>query len=132
MTSPDRKWAYDVLHTRAMEFLLGAPRHFSIAFGHNEIAISKSGRAAPAHYEEAVKLAAEIAAGLDGIEQGLEPAEMIAGMAAAYNGVSPEATIPTVAMPNATAPISTGSSARYCTISATGWHRRTMTGFRPR
>jgi hypothetical protein len=60
VTSPDRKWAYDVLHTRAMEFLLGAPKHFSIAFGHNEIAICKSGRAAPAHYEEGVKLAHEL------------------------------------------------------------------------
>jgi hypothetical protein len=31
VTSPDKKWAYDVLHQRTMEFLLASPR-FSIEF----------------------------------------------------------------------------------------------------
>ncbi len=31
VAAPDRKWAYDVLHQRAMEFLLGSPA-FSLAF----------------------------------------------------------------------------------------------------
>lgn len=36
--SPDKKWAYDVIHQRTMEFLLGMPR-FSLALdGHSAIA----------------------------------------------------------------------------------------------
>jgi hypothetical protein len=36
--SPDKKWAYDVIHQRTMEFMLGMPR-FSLQFeGHSAIA----------------------------------------------------------------------------------------------
>lgn len=42
VTSPDRRWAFDVLHQEAMEFLLHSPR-FSIDF-HDGCAIAKNGR----------------------------------------------------------------------------------------
>ena len=38
----DRKWAYDVIHTRTMEYLLQAPS-FTIEFGFGEIAVYKTG-----------------------------------------------------------------------------------------
>ena len=55
--SADRKWAYDVIHTRTMDFLLKSAGDFSIAFGHNEIAVFRSGNCQPDQYEKAVKLA---------------------------------------------------------------------------
>ena len=58
--SPDKKWAYDVIHGRTMEFLLKSPRYFSIAFGHNEIAVMKSSRCQPVLYEQAIKLASDL------------------------------------------------------------------------
>jgi hypothetical protein len=54
--SPDKKWAYDVIHARTMEFLMQNAGPFSIAFGHNEIAVIKTGRCEPDQYEKAVKL----------------------------------------------------------------------------
>lgn len=55
--SPDRRWAYDVLHTRAMEYLLAAPAGYTIEFGLGEIAVYRGGRCEPDQYEKAVKLA---------------------------------------------------------------------------
>lgn len=60
VTSPDRKWAFDVIHGRTMEYLLKSPRYFSISFGHNEIAIFKSSRCSPTLYEQAIKLAHDL------------------------------------------------------------------------
>lgn len=54
--SADRKWAYDVIHTRTMEYLLEAP-HYSIEFGFGEIAIMRTGKCSPAQYEEQVEMA---------------------------------------------------------------------------
>ncbi len=55
--SSDKKWAYDVIHTRTMDFLLQNAADFSLAFGHNELAVIKTGRCQPDQYEKAVKLA---------------------------------------------------------------------------
>jgi len=57
--SGDRKWAYDVIHTRTMEYLLSAPS-FTIEFGYGEIAVYKTGRCDPGRYEDAVRMAAKL------------------------------------------------------------------------
>ncbi len=54
--SADRKWAYDVIHTRTMEYLLQAPP-YSIEFGIGEIVIFHKGKCSPAQYEEQVEMA---------------------------------------------------------------------------
>ncbi len=41
--SPDRKWAYDVIHARTMEYLLAAPRH-SLEFDDRSIIVWNKGR----------------------------------------------------------------------------------------
>lgn len=41
--SPDRKWAYDVIHARTMEYLLSAPRH-SLEFDDRSIIVWNTGR----------------------------------------------------------------------------------------
>lgn len=58
--SPDRKWAFDVIHARTMEYLLAAPGGYSIEFGLGEIAVYRGGRCEPDQYEKAVKLAREL------------------------------------------------------------------------
>lgn len=58
--SPDKKWAYDVIHSRTMEYLLKAPKQFTVAFGASEIVIIKTGRSEPDQYEKAVVLAREL------------------------------------------------------------------------
>ncbi|MCP4291323.1 MAG: hypothetical protein GY780_05750 [bacterium] len=57
--SADRKWAYDVIHTRTMEYLLQAPE-YSVEFGFGEIAIIKTGRCNGEHYEEMVAMAMKL------------------------------------------------------------------------
>ncbi len=52
----DKKWAYDVIHQRTMDYLLAAPK-YNVAFGFQEIAITKSGRFAPDSYEAALEMA---------------------------------------------------------------------------
>ncbi len=54
--SADRKWAYDVIHTRTMDYLLAAP-HYSIEFGFGEIVVIRSGKCSPEQYEEQVEMA---------------------------------------------------------------------------
>ena len=56
VSSSDRKWAYDVIHTRTMEYLLQAPA-FTVAFGMGEIAVYKTGRLQPADCDAALKVA---------------------------------------------------------------------------
>jgi hypothetical protein len=41
--SPDRRWAFDVLHARAMQFLLDQPR-FTIQFAGNLVLVQRSSR----------------------------------------------------------------------------------------
>jgi hypothetical protein len=56
VSSSDRKWAYDVIHTRTMEYLLQAPP-FTVAYGMGEIAVYKNGRLQPADCDAALKVA---------------------------------------------------------------------------
>ncbi|MCC5829024.1 MAG: hypothetical protein JJU36_06205 [Phycisphaeraceae bacterium] len=51
--APDRRWAYDVLHTRAMRFLLDNPR-FSIEFDHHHGIAWRNSRFKPQEFERAV------------------------------------------------------------------------------
>lgn len=51
--APNRRWAYDVLHTRAMQFLLDSPR-FSIEFDHRHGIAWRSRRFKPQEFEHAV------------------------------------------------------------------------------
>ncbi len=53
----DRKWAYDVIHTRTMDFLMNAPKA-TIEFGMGEIAVYRTGRSRTAGYEQALATAA--------------------------------------------------------------------------
>jgi len=52
--SADRKWAYDVIHARAMAYLLAEPFH-ALEFGFAELCIIRSGHFDPATYEEALR-----------------------------------------------------------------------------
>lgn len=56
VSSADRKWAYDVIHTRAMEYLLQAPA-FTVAFGFGEVAVYKAGKLQAKDGEQALKMA---------------------------------------------------------------------------
>ncbi len=56
VTANDRKWAYDVIHQRTMDFLLGSPG-YDIAFGFQEIAVTRTGRFKTEGYDEALALA---------------------------------------------------------------------------
>jgi hypothetical protein len=53
--SPDRKWAYDVLHQRSMEFLLGQPR-FTLQFGSNQVVISGGSTFSAQQFDSALDL----------------------------------------------------------------------------
>jgi hypothetical protein len=72
--SPDRKWAYDVLHPRAMEFLLSMPR-FEIQFDDTAAMVRRARTFSAQDFESAAKVAQEL---LDGLpeyvkEQQTEP-----------------------------------------------------------
>ena len=51
--SPDRKWAYDVIHARTMAYLLSAPRH-SLEFDHRAVIVWNRGRWSPPQFEAAI------------------------------------------------------------------------------
>jgi hypothetical protein len=55
VSSPDRRWAYDVLHQKAMEFLLASPR-FTIEFQTGRVMTSGSGTSTAADYESALEV----------------------------------------------------------------------------
>lgn len=59
VTSADRKWTYDIIHARTMDYLLEA-EPFSIEFGFGEVAVYKEGRSAPQDYEAQVEMAARL------------------------------------------------------------------------
>lgn len=61
--SPDRRWAYDVLHARTIEFLLQSPR-FTIEFAPGWVLARKTGRFAPVQFDQAL---AVIEGVLDGL-----------------------------------------------------------------
>ncbi|MGB2983805.1 MAG: hypothetical protein WBC63_08115 [Candidatus Bipolaricaulia bacterium] len=54
--SPDKRWAYDVLHQRTMEFLLSQPR-FGIQFGDREVIVWRNRKFSPETYETAIGVA---------------------------------------------------------------------------
>lgn len=56
VSADDRKWAYDFIDARMMEFLLAAPRGFAIELGSHEIATFRRGHARPQDYEQAIAL----------------------------------------------------------------------------
>ena len=53
VSSPDRKWAYDVLHQRTMEFLLAEPKHFCVEFDPVCVMIHGGGTFAVADFDAA-------------------------------------------------------------------------------
>ena len=53
--SPDRRWAYDVIHQRMMEYLMSAPA-FAIQFAPGHVIAWRSRRAKPADFEAAAEL----------------------------------------------------------------------------
>ena len=55
VNSPDRRWAYDVLHARTIEFLLQGPR-FTIEFAPDQVLAWKSGRFRPQQFEQAIRI----------------------------------------------------------------------------
>jgi len=57
--SPDKRWAYDVIHQRTMEFLLAMPR-FSIEFGTRNVMVWRNRRFKPSTFEEAIAVASGI------------------------------------------------------------------------
>ncbi len=81
--SPDRKWAYDVLHARAMEFLLARPV-FTLRFASSCVIAYRDRRFEPAEFTQA----AEVATGLlDGLPDYLVKQQM-EGVPADGKGVS--------------------------------------------
>lgn len=56
VAAPDRKWAYDIIQARMMEFLLAAPGGFAWEMGSHEIAAYQVGHAQPQDYEQALAL----------------------------------------------------------------------------
>jgi hypothetical protein len=61
--SADRKWAYDVLNPRAMEFLLSMPR-FEIQFDEKAIMVHRSRTFSAQDFEAAAKVAQGLLDGL--------------------------------------------------------------------
>ena len=58
--SPDRKWAYDVLHERTMEFLLSSGERYTIQFDGMNVVVWKEAQFAVADYDAAVGVACGI------------------------------------------------------------------------
>jgi hypothetical protein len=69
VSSTDRKWAYDVIHTGTMDYLLEAPA-VTIAFGYQEIAVWVGGQLTGEKCQQCLKIAREMLA--------LVPADVLA------------------------------------------------------
>jgi len=54
--SPDKRWAYDVIHQRTMEFLLSMPR-YSIEFGGEHVMVRSHRWFRPSDFETAIRVA---------------------------------------------------------------------------
>jgi len=59
VNAADKRWAFDVLHQRTMEFLLQSPR-FSIQFGGDCILLWRGRRFSPQTFDEAIAVGAGI------------------------------------------------------------------------
>jgi hypothetical protein len=57
--SPDKKWAYDIIHPRMMEFLLASPE-FSIQFDSLSVIVYRDTKFSSAEFEDAANLAGGI------------------------------------------------------------------------
>ena len=55
VSSPDKRWAYDVIHQRMMEYLLAAP-HFSIQFDAEHLIVWRDKRLSPIEFSAALDL----------------------------------------------------------------------------
>lgn len=53
--APDKRWAFDVLHQRAMEFLLASPR-FTLDFQPDGVLVTGSGCFQPTQFDDAVRV----------------------------------------------------------------------------
>ncbi len=56
VTADDRKWAYDIIHARMMEYLLEAAGGRSLEFGSHELLVFGTGGGNAQHYEAATAL----------------------------------------------------------------------------
>jgi len=54
--SPDRRWAFDVIHQETMEFLLHQPR-YRLQFGNHRVLVYRQSRFSAREYTEALELA---------------------------------------------------------------------------
>jgi hypothetical protein len=54
--SPDKKWAYDIIHPQMMEFLMNSPE-FSIQLDSLSVIVYRDARFSPAEFEDAANLA---------------------------------------------------------------------------
>ena len=59
VTAPERRWAFDVLHQRTMEYLLSVPAH-TMEFDRHQVVALRRGTMGPAGFE----MAAEVVAGV--------------------------------------------------------------------
>ena len=59
MKSPDKKWAFDVIHQRTMEFMLSMP-DFSLQFGADAVIAWRNRKLKPAEFGQAADLVAGI------------------------------------------------------------------------
>lgn len=55
VTAPDKRWAYDVIHARTMEFLLSQPM-FTLQFGRQGVIAHRNSRLSPADFEAAANV----------------------------------------------------------------------------
>lgn len=66
VSAPNRRWAYDVLSQRTIEFLLGRDPHWGIQFERGCVVVWADSTMEPAEFEAAISLAVGI---LDGLPQ---------------------------------------------------------------
>lgn len=57
--APDRRWAYDVIHQRTMEFLLESPK-FSIELDRRHVILYRSSRFSEEDFEDAIRVGSGI------------------------------------------------------------------------
>lgn len=65
VSSPDRRWAYDIIHQRTMELLLGAPA-YEFHFSGRRLAVRSAGRWEPWEFGKSIDLGVAV---LDGIPE---------------------------------------------------------------
>lgn len=63
--SPDRRWAYDVLHQRTLEYLLECPA-YEMHFSGHRLAVKSAGRFEPWEFAKSVDMAATLLDGIPG------------------------------------------------------------------